>query len=73
MQHSTEDGIGIQDIIRRAWTDSEFKRSLLDNPKDVLEHFLGVTLPSEVTIYVHEETDTEIHLVLPKSSASSTA
>jgi hypothetical protein len=71
MQQSTDDhGIGIADIVRRAWADPAFKRSLLASPKVVIERTLGVTLPAEVKIYIHEETDTEIHLVLPKSSES---
>jgi len=61
-------GVGIDDILRRAWADPAFKQALLTTPKAVIEGTLGVTLPAEVTIHVHEETDTEIHLVLPKPS-----
>ena len=55
----------LTDIIRRAWRDIEFKQQLLANPRAVLERELGVALPSGVQIYVHEQTPTEVHLILP--------
>jgi hypothetical protein len=61
---------GIDDILRRAWADPAFKQALLTTPKAVIERALGVTLPAELAVHVHEETDTEIHLVLPKPAAS---
>ena len=30
-----------------------------------LESLLGVTLPQDLVIYIHEQTPTEMHLVLP--------
>ncbi|MBU0492017.1 MAG: NHLP leader peptide family RiPP precursor [Chloroflexi bacterium] len=55
----------LHELINRAWHDDAFKRELLANPKAVIERALGVVLPDEVNIHVHEQTPTEVHLVLP--------
>ena len=55
----------LSDIIRRAWRDAEFKQGLLAAPRATLESLLGVTLPQDLVIYIHEQTPTEMHLVLP--------
>ena len=48
-----------------AWRDDEFKRRLLAAPRVTLEAALGVTLPAGLSIYIHEQTPTDLHLVLP--------
>ena len=55
----------LSDLIRRAWQDAEFKRALLSAPRATLEEALGVTLPAGLHIYIHEQTPTDLHLVLP--------
>ena len=55
----------MQEIINRAWNDPEFKQQLLANPKRAIEDTLGVTLPAEIEIFVHEQTPTALHLILP--------
>lgn len=55
----------LQSIIKKAWQDDAFKRDLLANPREVLERELGVMLPENVLVFVHEQTPTEIHLLLP--------
>ena len=55
----------LQDLIARAWEDEAFKQALLAEPKATIEQALGVALPPELRIYVHEQTATEVHLVLP--------
>ena len=57
-------------ILIRAMKDEGFREALLANPKTLIEQGLGVTLPQEVTIQVHEETPTTIHLVLPPREPS---
>ncbi|TMC15525.1 MAG: NHLP leader peptide family natural product precursor [Chloroflexi bacterium] len=52
-------------LLSRAMKDEAFRQALLANPKTLIEHELGVTLPQGVTIQVHEETPTTVHLVLP--------
>ncbi len=55
----------LSDIIRRAWRDAEFKQRLLAAPCATLESLLGVSLPQDLVIHIHEQTPTEVHLVLP--------
>lgn len=55
----------LSDIIRRAWRDAEFKQRLLAAPRATLESLLDVSLPQDLVIHIHEQTLTEVHLVLP--------
>jgi hypothetical protein len=56
-----------QQIMARAMKDEAFRQELLANPnnKVVLERELGITLPQGVTIQVHQDTPTTVHVVLP--------
>lgn len=63
----------LQELITRAWEDEAFKQELLSNPRAAIEKALGVTLPEGIEIYVHEQTPTEVHLVLPMPPESSGA
>jgi Nitrile hydratase, alpha chain len=55
-------------IIAKATNDEAFREQLLDNPKAALERTLGITFPQGVTIQVHEDTPTTLHVVLPVNS-----
>jgi hypothetical protein len=55
----------VEELIRKAWADDAFKQELLRDPKQVIEREAGVTLPAELEIYVHEQTPTALHLILP--------
>ena len=55
----------LQSIIIKAWQDEAFKQALLANPRAVLEQELGIAFPDEAEIFIHEQTPTQIHLVLP--------
>ena len=55
-------------IIAKATNDEIFREQLLDNPKAALERALGITFPQGVTIQVHEDTPTTLHVVLPVNS-----
>jgi hypothetical protein len=61
----------LSDIIRRAWSDPVFKQRLLEDPRGVLEEMLGVVFPAELKIYIHEQTPTEVHLILPPAPGKS--
>ena len=54
-----------EQIMARAMKDDAFRQQLLSNPMGVLERELGITLPQGMTIQVHEDTPTTVHLVLP--------
>ena len=55
-------------IVAKARDDPGFRSRLLANPKGTIEAELGVTLPADQEIRVHEETDNVTHLVLPVPS-----
>lgn len=54
-----------QQVIAKAMKDEAFRQQLLNDPMQVLEQKLGITLPQGVTIQVHEDTLSTLHLVLP--------
>ena len=55
----------LSELLKQAWRDEAFKRQLLRAPRATLESALGITLPAELNIYIHEQTPTDLHLVLP--------
>ncbi len=61
----TENQRKMQHLLVRAMKDEAWRQELLTNPKTPIERELGITLPQGVTIQVHEDTPTTIHLVLP--------
>jgi hypothetical protein len=54
-----------QKLIIRAMKDEAWRQELLTNPKTLIERELGITLPQGMTVEVHENTATAVHLVLP--------
>ena len=52
-------------LITKAGEDSEFRTSLLSDPKAAIANEFGVTIPDGVNISVHEENPSNVHLVLP--------
>ena len=61
----------MQDIITKAWEDEAFKKSLLSHPRATIEEALGIELPAGVEIFVHEQTPTALHLILPMKPETS--
>ena len=55
-------------IIDKALNDPEFREKLLDNPNSAISEELGISIPDLLSICVHEESNSEAHLVLPPSS-----
>lgn len=49
----------------RLATDPDFRTTLLNDPHAAISGLLGISLPDTVIITVHEESLTDIHLVLP--------
>ena len=63
-----------EEIILRAWKDPEYKKRLLESPKDVFQEELRkirseLTLPDDLQIYIHEETPNVVHMTLPANPA----
>ncbi len=55
-----------RDIARKAATDAAFRTQLLNDPKSAIAKELGAELREGVTVRVHENTPTELHIVLNK-------
>lgn len=55
-------------LVGKAAADAGFRAQLLSDPKEAIQHELGVTIPQSISIEVHEESNTTAHLVLPPSS-----
>ncbi len=66
---STEETLLLEWISSIALHNDAFRAQLLCQPKETLERELGLSFPPEVQLYVHEETATTIHLILPPLSS----
>lgn len=52
-------------VTDRAVNDDEFRSQLISNPRDTISKELGVDLPEEVDIQVHQSDANTLHLALP--------
>lgn len=55
------------EIVRWAFMHEQFRKDLVENPREVLETELGVRFPAGATIRVFEDGERRIHLVVPCS------
>ncbi|MBE9062266.1 NHLP leader peptide family RiPP precursor [cf. Phormidesmis sp. LEGE 11477] len=53
-------------IIGHVWSDLDFKRALLANPKAVLAKEIGLNFPNRIQIQILEDTPVLYHLVVPQ-------
>ncbi|BBI36422.1 NHLP leader peptide family RiPP precursor [Cohnella abietis] len=60
------DSLKVQ-IIKKAWAEPEFKKTLLDNPKLAIKEAFGVEIPAEIELKVVEESKSLYYLTLPPS------
>ena len=58
-------------IVAKVRADPSFRKALVSQPKQTLQDALGLEFPAAVSIHVHEETDTHLHIVLPVSIITS--
>jgi Nitrile hydratase, alpha chain len=56
---------GNLELSSRVLTDDDFRTALLKDPAATLEREYGVKVPKGVKLRVLEETDEEIHLIIP--------
>ncbi|QNS41688.1 NHLP leader peptide family natural product precursor [Chryseobacterium manosquense] len=64
----TNDEKILQEIVKRAWEDLDFKRNLIANPVETIEKFIGrpINLPQEKTLSVVDQTNSSvIYINLP--------
>ena len=59
------------EILSKASTDSDFRSLLLSNPARAARECLGVNVPADIQLHVHEDTESERHIVLPSTSLMS--
>lgn len=61
----------VDEMIARALADDPaFRDQLLADPKATLSALVGMPLPDAVSVEVHEESLTSIHIVVPAASGS---
>ena len=53
----------------KAASDPEFRAQLIDDPKAAMREALGVNIPDEMDVQVHDQNERSIHLVLPPKGA----
>ena len=54
-------------LVSKAADDSEFRASLIADPKAAINSELDIDIPDGVSVSVVEDTPTAVHLVLPPS------
>jgi hypothetical protein len=52
-------------LVKRALESDHFRDRLLSNPKEAIERETGLRFPEPVSVIVHEEKLSELHVVLP--------
>ena len=52
-------------IVGKARADADFRARLLSDPKGAVAQGLGVAMPASLSVEVHEESATTVHLLLP--------
>lgn len=55
-------------LLRRAATDLEFRRLLIDNPKSALARELGIDVPDHIHVTVLPESENHLFIVIPPLS-----
>ncbi len=56
-------------LVKKAWEDAEFKKALLENPKETIQKMLEIVIPNSINIKVVEETADTMYLVIPANPA----
>lgn len=57
----------MNEVIEKAAKDSDFKTSLISDPKGTLSRYMDADLPDDLNIIVSEESENKLHLVLPST------
>lgn len=56
-----------REVIKKAWSDEDFKQRFLNNPKSVIADEIGETLPENIEFEVLQETENTVYFVLPNN------
>ncbi len=57
-------------LIKKAWEDAEFKKELIESPKETIQKMFEIVLPENLKINVVEEASDSLYLVLPQNPAT---
>jgi len=58
-----------EEIIKKAWSDVEFKKQLLADPKSAVKDVFGIEVPDHIELVVTEETADKFYLAIPQNPA----
>ncbi len=56
---------GLRTLMTRAWADDAFRTALLASPRTVIESALGIRLPPDLEIQIHQQSAKTLHILLP--------
>src|SRR6476646_1999087 len=59
-------------LITKAWKDPDFRKEVVNDPKGMLEKYLGQKLPGGIKIFVHEEDANTLHMSIPPAPSNVT-
>jgi hypothetical protein len=59
-------------LIEKCWKDPEFKKTVLSDPKGMLELHIGQKLPAPMKIFIHEEDANTLHFSIPPAPSNLT-
>jgi len=59
-------------LIEKCWKDPEFKKTVLSDPKGMLERHTGQKLPAQLKIFIHEEDANTLHFSIPPAPSNLT-
>lgn len=54
------------ELTQKAAKDPQFASELLKDPKATLSNFINMDLPSDLHVSIHQESDNNLHIVLPE-------
>jgi len=69
MAHPEEHARKLAQVIAKSWHDAEFAKKLKADPEAVLRAE-GIDVPKGTKVRVHEDTEAEHHLVIPRKPRS---
>lgn len=52
-------------LVEKSKKDKEFKKNLLDNPKEAIKSEYGITFDDNVQVSVYQSTSDHMHYVIP--------
>jgi hypothetical protein len=59
-------------LIEKCWKDPEFKKTVLSDPKGMLERHIGQKLPAALKVFIHEEDANTLHFSIPPAPSNLT-